>query len=362
MEKFKVLVVDDVPINIQAVSNLLKQEGYAVGYAVNGEVALELMRKNSYDLVLLDVMMPEVDGFEVCRKMKTNPKTKDVPVIFLTAKTDVDSIALGFDVGGIDYILKPFYSQELLARVKTQLRLKQQTQELKEINNTKDKFFSIIAHDLKNPFYGILSLGRMLKEKLKNKNFEETETYAELIFQSAQNGYSLLENLLEWSNNQIGKIIYQPEEIELFEIIRNTQELFQSEIQRKELHFSSHIPKNLFVYADKNMLKTVFRNLLSNSIKFTENGGFIKIDCEAKLKFVEINISDTGIGISQEDQDKLFHIDQSFSKPDTEQIKGSGLGLILCKEFIFKNKGQIWVKSDLEKGSEFTFTLPIYFK
>lgn len=358
MEKFKVLVVDDIPINVQAVSNVLKQEGYLVYFAKSGDIALQLVEKNNFDIILLDIMMPELDGYEVCKKLKENPKTKDVPVIFLTARTDPESIATGFDVGGTDYILKPFYNQELIARVKTHLKLKQQTNELKEINATKDKFFSIISHDLKNPFYGILSIGKILLEKIKTKNIKETENYAELMFQSAKHAYQLIENLFEWSQSQIGQINYNPEEINIKDIIEETIALFQGDLERKKIEFSQEVPKDSKVYADRNMLRVILRNLISNAIKFTENEGCIKVTFNQKDKLGEITISDNGNGIPIEDQQKLFKLNENYSTPDTEQKTGSGLGLILCNEFITKNKGHIYVKSEPGEGSEFSFTLP----
>jgi len=161
-ERFRILIVDDVPKNIQVAANILQRQGYHMAFAQNGKAALSQIRANCFDLVLLDIMMPEMDGFEVCMEMKNAPETKDIPIIFLTAKTDTDSIVKAFELGAMDYVTKPFNGAELLSRVKTHLELNHTRRKLVEANASKDKFFSIIAHDLKNPFNAMIGLSRML--------------------------------------------------------------------------------------------------------------------------------------------------------------------------------------------------------
>lgn len=156
-KKFSILIVDDVPKNIQMVANVLREEGYQMAFARSGDAALRHTETILFDLILLDIMMPEMNGYEVCEKLKQNPKTKEIPVIFLTAKTDTENVLKGFELGAVDYVTKPFNMSELLARVKTHLELREARQKLQELNATKDKFFSIIAHDLKNPFNALIS-------------------------------------------------------------------------------------------------------------------------------------------------------------------------------------------------------------
>jgi len=160
--KFKVLIVDDVPKNIQLAGSILQKEGYHISFANNGETALNLTKTNDFDLILLDIMMPEMDGFEVCGQLKQKPETRDIPIIFLTAKTGTESTIKGFEIGAVDYVTKPFNEKELLARVRTHLELRDAQKNLREANATKDKFFSIIAHDLKNPFNALLGLSKLL--------------------------------------------------------------------------------------------------------------------------------------------------------------------------------------------------------
>ena len=205
----KVLIVDDVTKNIQLVANFLKQAGYDINFAISGKTAIKHIKKARFDLILLDIMMPEMDGFEVCKKLKSEDETKDIPVIFLTAKTDIDSITQAFKAGGVDYITKPFNKAELLARVKTHLELQHQKRNLKELNATKDKFFSIIAHDLKSPLNHLLGLSEILQKELESAGSDEIIKIANLINKSAKSGRLLLENLLEWSRSQGRMGIYR---------------------------------------------------------------------------------------------------------------------------------------------------------
>jgi len=171
--KHSILIVDDVAKNIQLVAKFLTHEGYNLFFAQSGESAIKQIAARTFDLILLDIMMPGMDGFEVCRKIKNQDKSKDIPVIFLTAKTDDEVIVKGFDIGGVDYITKPFNPIELIARVKTHLQMRSRELELEELNNTKDTLLSVISHDLRTPFFNIMSIGELL---LKNyKNYDEKE-------------------------------------------------------------------------------------------------------------------------------------------------------------------------------------------
>ena len=355
----KVLIVDDVSKNIQLVANFLKQAGYEINFALSGKAALKHIEEESFDLILLDIMMPEMDGFEVCRTLKSNSNTSEIPVIFLTAKTDIDSITKAFKVGGIDYITKPFNKSELLVRVKTHLEMQRQKKNLKELNATKDKFFSIIAHDLRSPLNQLLGLSEILQREVVSEREEEVIKLAKLINESARSGRLLLENLLEWSRSQSSSINFNPEILSLSTLSKEVIELNEQNAAQKNIEIRSKIGEEENAFADGNMVKTILRNLLSNSIKFTNSGGQIKIEAKSSNGMITLSVIDNGIGIEEHDIEKLFRIDVNPKSIGRSKEKGSGLGLILCREFVEKNGGKIWAESKPGNGSTFKFNLPI---
>ncbi len=247
---------------------------------------------------------------------------------------------------------------DITERKKQVEKLEQYANELKNLNTSKDKFFSIIAHDLRSPFNGLLGFSTVLLEELHELTPAEIKEYAGYIHTSAKTVYNLVDNLLQWSRIQTGRIDYQPIKIDLYEEVYKTSELFNSNAITKRIKMTNDIDLNTFVHADQNMLRSILQNLISNGIKFTRIGGSIKISSKEKDDFIQIEIADTGIGIEMKDIAKLFRIDSQFSNLGTSNEEGTGLGLILSKEFVEKNKGQIWVKSTLKKGTSFFFTLP----
>jgi len=236
--------------------------------------------------------------------------------------------------------------------------LKKAEEELKRLNATKDKLFSIIAHDLKNPFNTLIGLSHLLVERFDKMNTKKVKYYHQNLYQISKVGYDLLVNLLEWSKSQTGNIKYNPEEINLSEIIEETFSLSYSKAKQKEILLTNRLKKDCLVFADKNMVKTIFRNLISNALKFTERGGVIEVSSSKNGFFREVSIRDTGVGIKPEDVEKLFQLDNNYTTTGTEDEGGTGLGLILVKEFVEKNKGSIWIESKPGRGSNFIFTLP----
>ena len=354
----KVLIVDDVTKNIQLVASFLKQAGYDINFALSGKTALEHISREHFDLILLDIMMPEMDGIEVCQLLKEDVKTSDILVIFLTAKTDIDSITRAFQVGGVDYITKPFNKAELLARVKTHLRLQQQKVKLKELNDTKNKFFSIIAHDLRSPLNQLLGLSEILQKEMERLGNKDLLNLVDMMNNSAKTGRLLLENLLEWSRSQTGTINFKPEMLDLAKITADILSLNVNNAHQKNISLKSLVEKDTMAFADKNMLLTILRNLLSNGIKFTPEGGTIQLKASKKDGFIIYAVKDSGIGMCEEDISKLFRMDVNPSSIGSHKEKGTGLGLILCKEFIEANGGKIWAESKFGEGSIFKFTLP----
>jgi PAS domain S-box-containing protein len=249
--------------------------------------------------------------------------------------------------------------RDITKRLDDEKALRESEQKLRELNATKDKFFSIIAHDLKNPFNQLIGFTDLLLINIRDYTLTEIEEFIQLLNKSAKNGYRLLENLLEWSRTQTNKKYFNPEKFFIKELLLKNIDLLQNNAQTKNIDIEVHIKDDVSVLADYNMILTVLRNLISNSIKFTRINGKIKILTNQFENQLQISISDNGIGISEEDQNKLFKIDIHHSTKGTNNEGGTGLGLILCKEFITMNSGNIWVESKLNEGSTFYFTIPI---
>ena len=236
--------------------------------------------------------------------------------------------------------------------------LNEKNNELQLLNASKDKFFSIIGHDLKAPFNSIIGLSDLLLEQIKEKNYDEMEYYGELIIKSSNKAMDLLQNLMEWSRSQTGRIVYNPELFDIVDSIHQMNFLFGQIAEQKSIKIISNLPIKLSILGDKEMINTILRNLISNAIKFTKSGGEIVVSLNAKQDQVIISVRDNGVGISKNSIEKLFKIDESYSTPGTNKETGTGLGLILCKEFIDKHNGSIWVESEEGKGSIFNFSLP----
>ncbi len=379
--KFNILIVDDNPKNIQVLGNILRRENYKVEFATNGEQAIDRIGIESFDLILLDVMMPIMNGIEACKEIRKTKPASDLPIIFLTAKSERNDILEGFNAGAQDYIVKPFDSQELLSRVGTHLQLKhskelllhkneelnksntllnESQEKLKQMVATKDLFFSIIAHDLKTPFFVLTSHSELLVKHIEaTHNFTSDSKIletAKALNSVSRNGKSMLNNLLQWALSQTGKLNNFPESININSFITHIVDHFHSTAQLKKIEIIFDPKENFLVYVDNHMLDTIFINLFTNAIKFTNEKGEIKVSTQQEGDNVEISISDSGIGIKENDIDNLFRIEKKTKSVGTQGEEGSGLGLLLCKEFIEANGGTIKVES---VGSTFTVSLPL---
>ena len=367
-----VLIVDDVPENIQLISNILYQKGVNIIIAQSGQEALTVVSCEAPDLILLDVMMPDMNGFDVCCQLKRQTHTAQIPIIFLTAKMQAEDILNGFECGAVDYVTKPFNAPELLSRVFTHLELKKardfiseqnkrlaaQNEELRELNATKDKFFSIIAHDLKNPFGQMMMFAELLQEELQKASADRLEHFINIICQVSKQGYRLLENLLEWSRAQTDGIPFEPRPIHLRSLVMESVGVVAHHAENKRIQIEIDIPEHLTLYADAYMTATILRNLVSNAVKFSHEGGAIGIAARNSSEEVEISVTDNGVGIAEKHLRKIFRVDAHHSTRGTKQEKGTGLGLILCKEFVEKHGGRIDVNSEVGKGSCFRLVYP----
>ncbi len=508
-----ILIVDDNPSNLGVIVDYLEHYDFKVLVARRGETGIEKAQFARPNVILLDVLMPGIDGFETCRRLKANNELKDIPVIMMTALTDVESKLQGFQAGAVDYITKPFQQEEVLARVRTHLnlrslqqdlqkknrqlqqemaereraeemlrklekaiettevgvtitdndghieyinpadarmhgyavddvigkhasifappdvrpqspvhttkvsfvhwkrerinarkdgttfpavlisnpipdkhgntigkvticeditelkkaesalleahhRLQEQNAQLQELNASKDKFFSIISHDLRAPFSTLIGLSEFISTNYHKYREEKFKRHIDILHSSAQRLYALLENLLTWARLQRGAMEYEPEEFDLDGVIQENITLFSPRADEKRIRLTKEAEEGLMAYADPRMIDTVLRNLLSNALKFTKAGDSIAITAVPQEQRIEARVTDTGAGITESGKDKLFRIDAHYSRTGTEGEQGTGLGLILCKELIEQNGGQIWVESEVGKGTTFTFTIP----
>lgn len=391
MSRQVIICVDDEVIVLDSLREQLQKEfgeELLIEIAESGQEALEVydeLIEDGYEvpLVLADFIMPHMKGDELLALI--HQRDTETKKIMLTGQATIEGVSNAVNKANLyRYISKPWdksdlvltiqeaiksYNQEhTIIRQNKELRdlnvnleekVAQRTQELEELNRTKDKFFSIIAHDLKNPFNSLLGFSELLLENIKEFSHEKIEEYIRIIFETSEASYSLLENLLEWSRAQTGRIKIDPVKIDLPILAEKNIEFLESPTSNKGVKLHNDIYPGTACFADYNMVNTVLRNLLSNAIKYTREGDDITVDCEQQGNFVKIMVVDTGVGIKPEVLKKLFRIDQNVSTKGTHNETGTGLGLILCKEFVEKNGGKIGVESVLGEGSTFYFTLPI---
>jgi PAS domain S-box-containing protein len=514
-----ILLVDDNPETLAPLGEYLKIRGFSVCSVENGKQALDISQRNQPDIILLDVLMPGMTGFDVCRHLKMHDDTKDIPVVFMSALTETVDKITGFDVGGVDYITKPFEYEEVVARISAHLRLrylqkslqqnnarllrevdqrmqveqalreseqyarniiesslnmiiavdkdrqivefnkaaeeafgytrkevvgknvsilyadreeastigqtmieqtqsirevynkrkngevfpcllsastlrdtqgevigymgisrditelkraqaellaahnelKEKNEQLQELNVSKDKFFSIISHDLRGSFGTLLGFAQLITENIDDYSKDRVKAFVLRLRASAERLYALLENLLTWSRIQRRVMKCLPKPINLAAIARENIELFAPQAEKKQIMLSNAIPQEMIVYADQSMVDTVIRNLVSNALKFTQAEGHVELSAtkhEADSRFIAISVSDTGIGIPEEMLPRLLRLDMQYKTIGTAGEQGSGLGLILCKELVEQHGGELWVTSEVDKGTTFSFTLP----
>jgi two-component system sensor histidine kinase/response regulator len=365
-KKSLIACIDDEVMNLELLKFTIKQINCDVLAIQHGKEALALLLKNVPDLILLDVMMPEMDGFELCALIKTKRVLKNIPIIFITGMGKTENKVKGFELGGVDYVTKPFNKHELLARIKTHLNLREakkkvskQAADLKKDNVLKDRLFSIIGHDLRSPLSAIkMQLDFILRGIINPTDPNFINKTVHNLNATTDEAFNLLDNLLGWAKSESGSLSIIKENVNVLNLVEQCERLQQLAIENKNIELQITIPENAFVYADMNMIKTVLRNLVSNAIKFTPVEGSISISARLEDEFWNVSVSDSGVGISEEDLVKVLNPSEHFFKEGTEQEAGTGLGLILCQDFILKNGGTLWVESTLGKGSSFTFSVP----
>ncbi|MCD7924207.1 MAG: hybrid sensor histidine kinase/response regulator [Bacteroides sp.] len=365
--EYTILVVDDVVSNVLLLRVLLTNEKFKVITASNGKEALSQAANAHPDLILLDVMMPEMNGFEVAERLKADPETQNIPIIFLTALNTTADIVKGFKVGANDFISKPFNKEELVIRVNHQISLiaakriiLRQTEELRKTIMGRDKLYSVIAHDLRSPMGSIKMVLNMLILSLPEEQIgAEMFQMLSMANQSTEDVFALLDNLLKWTKSQIGKLNVVYQDFDVVENVASVIEIFNLVAAVKNIKLSFSVQEKIEVHADIDMIKTIMRNLLSNAIKFSYNDSEILVKAVVEGDMAIISVTDSGKGMSEEDQKKLLNAETHFSKYGTNNEESSGLGLLLCLDFAQKNGGRLWFESEEGKGSTFFFSVPL---
>jgi two-component system sensor histidine kinase/response regulator len=352
-----VLIVDDVTKNLQVVGTILRQAGYAVTPATSGAEALEGLREHLPDLILLDVMMPEMDGLEVCRRLKADPAATQIPVIFLTASNEMEHLVKGFDVGAVDYVTKPFNPPELLARVRTHLELKHARQRLREMNDEKNEFMGIAAHDLRSPLDALRGYSEMILEDpaLGRENRELTQRIHEAAARMAE----MVQNLLDANRIERGemKLNLAPTDLALVVSSVAATQRPRAAAKQQTIHLENQ-PAPVTVVVDPTVMVQVLENLVSNAVKYSPPGKHIFVRLKKLPEAVRCEVQDEGPGLSAEDQKKLFGKFARLSAKPTGGEHATGLGLSIVKKMVEAMNGQVWCESQPGRGATFLVQFP----
>lgn len=367
-----ILIVDDNPNNLRLLITLLSEQGYETRPANNGARALNTVQKQKPDLILLDINMPEMDGYEVCRQLKAMPETADIPVLFISANDELHDKVKGFDVGGVDYISKPFEPQELFARVRTHLQLKQAQDQLKALNHqlqasnrffqhlgqVKDEFLGMVSHDLKNPLSSILLFSRYMESRTLSE--DKAREMGRLITKAGKRMFRLIEDLLDLNKLEQGELTPELQRFDLLPLVQDVCAEYQEKAQAKGQSLNSTWEtESAWIVADPLRVRQVLENLLSNALKFSPPQSEIAIRLQQEGQRVCLQVCDQGPGLSEADQAQLFEKFMRLSAKPTGGEHSSGLGLSISKKLVEAMSGTIGCTSQLGQGACFFVTFPL---
>jgi two-component system, sensor histidine kinase and response regulator len=391
MSQQVILCVDDEIIVLDALNEQLHKAfgpDFIIESAESAEEALDIFAELTeegmeFPVILTDFIMPVTKGDELLEKFHIkSPLSKK---IMLTGQASLEGVSNAVNKADLyRYINKPWDRNDMILTIKEAIKsynlekaileknkelsllnesleqkVEERTHQLEELNKTKDKFFSIIAHDLKNPFNTLLGFTELMRINFDRYTKEQIKQYINILYETADSGYSLLKNLLEWSRSQTGSLKRTPQVVDLSTITKDVMQFLEISATKKQINIVNNLAEDVTVFSDLNMIHTTIRNLISNAIKYTNKGGTIEINSKKDGNMLIFSVQDNGIGIPAENIAKLFRIDISLSTKGTSDESGTGLGLLLCKEFVEKNGGEIWVESKLNAGSQFFFTVPL---
>ncbi len=391
-----ILVADDSLNDLRLIVEILSREGFNVRPAIDGEAALASIRAEAPDLILLDIGMPKLNGFQVCRRLKKEAPSLDVPIIFLSASGTLDDVVKAFSMGAVDYITKPYQAEEVLARVATHLSLDtmkkeieaknllmaQEAEERKEIteqlirakqaaeaaNEAKSQFLANMSHELRTPLNHIIGFSEILVDKHFGELNDTQEEYLNDILNSGHHLLSLISDILNIAKVESGKMDLTLSEIDLEVFLRDSLNIIQEQAVQQGIKVTAEIgdiPQT--IRADERKLKQVLYNLLANAVKFSPEGGEIQlraepdqdVDEKSKAGFIRISISDNGVGIVPDDLERIFGAFERANPAINTKYRGTGLGLYLSRQIVELHGGHLWAESNGEGvGSTFVFIIP----
>lgn len=395
----KILLVDDNENNLLSMEIVLADQGYTFYKASSGREALRiLLKEDDFTLILLDVKMPTMDGYETAELIYQRDRLKFIPIIFITAHDyEEEAMFKGYRAGAVDFIRKPFKAELLRSKVavfadlqRKNLLLRQQEEKLQAINDdltalnqdlerrvtertvelerlndelralnaSKDKFLSVISHDLRNPLTSLLLAAKNLVVSADTASAKDINMFAGIIHRTSTKVLQQLNELVDWAKKQREKTSFNPEKLHLHPRISESLELLRANALQKSIRLENAIPEELYVHADSLMLRSILQNLVTNAIKFTPVNGVVSVTAQSINAMVEICVHDTGVGMSDEIRSALLD-NFNISSLGTDQEKGSGLGLLLVKDFVHQHGGSIGIDSEYGKGTAFKFTVPV---
>ena len=347
----EILIVDDSPEQIYLVHSLLREENYQVRALTEGSKVFDSLGKSLPDLILLDIVMPQISGFTICKQLKNDERYSSIPVIFLTSKNDSDSIVEGFLAGAQDYVSKPVNPKELLARVGTHIHLKQKTDKLSEAYKDIKAFSHMVSHDLKAPLWSIQTIAKHLAQADK----EEMDEIVAIMCEKAKEAVMLIDKLSEIS--MLVNAEFVGETINMHQLSKEVYDSLLMHIENRKVEFFiGNLP---VVYGDATLLRQVLINIFSNALKFTRGRDkpAIAINCQKNGREYIFSVKDNGAGFNIKYADKLFDIFQRLHSD--QEFEGTGTGLVIVKKIVNRHGGRVWISGEVDKGAEICFTLPI---
>ncbi len=358
---YKILIVDDDPVVVKTLERLLYKRNYLFYSVQSGEEAIMAVQDINPDLILLDVFMSEMNGYDVCEKLKKKGITQKIPVIFLTSNNASKDIVKGFNAGAVDYILKPFNTEELIARVNTQLELKRSREEIKQMELIKTRFFNILANDIRDSLTGVKGVAEFLHQELESTqvNINESKKLSGILKEDSAEIFNFVDKIIKWNvfNSEPNELLIQ--EFPAKELIQEILAGFRDYLSQKEMVVSLQVPEDAVVKSDKNILKNILTEVIDNAIKYSTKKGKIVVTVKPGKDGQHFIIKDHGVGMGKDVANNVFRLDTPHPKTiGTHQEKGVGLGLVICQTLIDKISGHISVESEKYKGTQIQIEVP----